>query len=897
MIKNLYQFTSVMCIAILACNSLFISNSFAQQKRIDLLKIPNVSKEQIICFALYTVHDSVLKLTAQLYPIKQNDDRNVRLEIKENGMWKQIAETEVIEDGWTAPFRVNNWDMTKDIEYRVVHGTSAFYEGTIKKDPIDKDEIVVAAFTGNSINPAHGGDIPKKDIIENIKKIKPDLLFFSGDQVYDHNRHYAAWLKFGRDFGEIIRNIPTITIPDDHDVGQANLWGEEGIQSNTGAGHDGGYFKPLTYVMEAQRAQTSHLPDPYDPTPIKRGLPVYYTDFTIGKVDFAVIEDRKFKTGPEGVIPQQGPRPDHIRNPEYDPKTVDVEEAQLLGNRQLKFLYEWGQDWEDVNMKAVLSQTIFCGGAHIHGKIGGRLHADLDSNGWPQTGRNKALAEIRRCFAIHIAGDQHLGSIFHHGIDDWNDANYSFCVPSIANLYLRWWDPLLPGKNHKSGMPEYTGEHLDGFGNKLTCWAAANPDKNPNGGGKLTTRAAGFGVVRFNTKTREITMECWPRNVDISDPDTTQYEGWPKTIHQNENYARNAIAKLPTLEISGQEDTVVQIIDDTNNKTVYTIRIQGNTFTPNVFKEGSYTIKVGESDEHAVFKGVNSIGLDEEKTIKVSLNDIEKQKIKNFSKNNTHISHIYKTIDNRELQLHLHFPPGWKESDQRPAIIFFFGGGWNGGTINQFKYQADYFASRGIVAARADYRVKSRDDVTPDQCVVDARSAVRWLRKNAVNLGIDPNQLITSGGSAGGHLAACQIIEDSVDDDQIEISASTVPQAMVLYNPALDFTTRKDLLNRIGNDVMLAKKISPNQHLNQYTPPTIQIWGSEDKQERLAQWDIFKKNAKTAGVHVEAYIAEGEGHGFFNTSPWLEKTTYAADEFLESLGYLEGKPTVVIPKE
>ncbi|MEK6237809.1 MAG: hypothetical protein N2C14_24120, partial [Planctomycetales bacterium] len=341
---------------------------------------------------------------------------------------------------------------------------------------------------------------------------------------------------------------------------------------------------------------------------------------TIGGVSFAVIEDRKFKTGPQGLIPKQGPRPDHIRDPNYDPKSVDVPAAVLLGERQLKFIRGWGADWSDCEMKAVLSQTIFCGGAHIHGKVGGRLHADLDSNGWPQTGRNKALAEMRRAFAIHIAGDQHLGTIFHHGIDDWNDSVYSFCVPSIANLYLRWWDPLEPGKNRLPGMPEYTGEHLDGFHNKVTCWAAANPSKGPNGGGKLTVRAAGFGVVKFNKPKREITMECWPRNVDVTDPAAKQYPGWPKTIKQEDNYARKAAAWLPTLEIDGPADPVVQVTNESNQEIVYTLRIKGKYYRPKVFQQGKYTVRVGNGiDKPKTIKGVQSIGADVKKSLKIKL--------------------------------------------------------------------------------------------------------------------------------------------------------------------------------------------------------------------------------------------------------------------------------------
>jgi phosphodiesterase/alkaline phosphatase D-like protein len=585
----------------------------------QVLKVPEVSRDKVICFALYTVQDNILKLTAQLYPLKKGEDRKLRLEIRQDGRWKQIATAQVIEKGWTALFRVENWDSTKNAKYRIAHGKDAYYTGTIRKDPIDKDIIVVAAFTGNSIYPNHGGDIPKNDIVENLKKLKPDLLFFSGDQVYDHNRHYPYWLKFGRDFGDVIRNTPTVTIPDDHDVGQANLWGAGGRLSHTRAGHDGGYAAPVEYVKEVERAQTSHLPDPYDPTPIERGIGVYYTSLTVGGVSFAIIEDRKFKSGPHGLVPQRGPRPDHILDPNYDPKSVDVPGATLLGERQLKFLRDWASDWRGADMKAVLSQTIFCGGAHIHGRTGNRLHADLDSNGWPQTGRKKALAEIRKAFAIHIAGDQHLASIFRHGIDDWNDACYSFCVPSIANLYLRWWRPLEPGKNREPGAPEYTGEFLDGLGNKLTCLAAANPSPKPNGGHKLTTRAAGFGVVKFNKKTREITLECWPRNVDITDSNVKQYPGWPRIIKQQDNYGRKAVAYLPTIEVVGMNNPVIQVINKSNDEIIYTLRINGNSYRPMVFKKGKYTVKVVQqgTEKMKILAGIRSLAPGRTKKINV----------------------------------------------------------------------------------------------------------------------------------------------------------------------------------------------------------------------------------------------------------------------------------------
>ena len=578
----------------------------------DLLAIPEVARKDVICFALYTVHQKTLKLTAQLYPLTAQDPQTVRLEVEQGGSWVQAATAQVNPQGWTATFRVENWDDTQSARYRVLHATEASYEGLIRKNPKDKPELVIAAFTGNSINPAHGGDISRQDIIDNVKKIDADLLFFSGDQVYDHTRHYAAWLKFGRDFGEIIKDRPTLTLPDDHDVGQPNLWGESGKVSTLSGAADGGYAQPAPYVQEVERAQTSHFPDPIDPRPIQQGIGVWFTNLNWGQVDFAILEDRKFKTGPAGRVPKQGPRPDHIRDPNYDPASVDLPNAVLLGERQQKFLDDWAVDWRHSKMKVALSATIFCGGAHIHGDANGRLHADLDSNGWPQRGRNLALASLRRAFAFHLAGDQHLATIFQHGIDQHRDAIYSFCVPSIANLYLRWWDPLEPGKNREPGAPEYTGDHLDGFHNKVTNFAAANPEKMP-GGKLLNTRAAGFGIVRLNTAKRQITMECWPRHVDVSDPNSRQYPGWPKTISQFDNYSPLSWGQAGQLTFN-VADPVVQLQDKETNQVLYTVRIQGTQFTPKVPVGRSFVVLAGRDAADTVVSDQVQAG-DAERTI------------------------------------------------------------------------------------------------------------------------------------------------------------------------------------------------------------------------------------------------------------------------------------------
>ncbi|MEM6318195.1 MAG: alkaline phosphatase D family protein [Bacteroidota bacterium] len=479
----------------------------------------NVARDSVIAFGIYTVSNQTLKMSAQLFPLYPEETRTVRLEVKEGDSWKEIQRQEVNDLGWSALFRVDNWDDSRDVIYRLAHGKGAYFEGVIRKNPVDKKELVLAAFSCNS-NKDRGD---RANYIRNVNHHDPDLLFFAGDQSYDHKEHTAAWLKFGVQFRDIFRQRPCITIPDDHDIGQGNIWGEYGKKASSMAGADGGYFFHPEYVKMVERCQTAHLPDPYDPTPVQQGIGVYYTNLEIGHVDFAIIEDRKFKSGPKGKIPQQGPRPDHIRNPNYDPKSVDVAGLELLGKRQLDFLEGWGAT-KNGKMKAVLSQTGFCGGAHLHGQKDNRLHADMDSNGWPQTGRNKALTAIKKANAVHIGGDQHLATVIHHGINEFEDGPHAFIVPALVNnYYSRWWWPEdeKAGKNANAALP-WTGQYLDGFANKITMKAYVNPESPSSG--------SGYGLIRFNQQKEEVTFECWPREVDVSTSNAQQFVGFPITI-------------------------------------------------------------------------------------------------------------------------------------------------------------------------------------------------------------------------------------------------------------------------------------------------------------------------------------------------------------------------------
>ena len=563
----------------------------------------DVPRDQVVAFALYTHENGTLKMTAQLYPLKPGESREARLEIQRGGLWVPIATAPVYYPGWDAHFRVENWDNTRDFPYRVRHGEAAQFEGLIRRDPKDKAQIVIANMSCNSSRTTGG----RAEIIENLRLQNPDVLFFAGDQTYRHTEHTAGWIEFGLQFRDVMRDRPTICIPDDHDVGHPNLWGENGKKSVSKDNSDGGYFYPVDYVNMVQRQQTWHLPDAVDPAPVERGITVYFTRMRVGNVDFAIIEDRKFKSGPAGKIPKMGPRPDHINDTNYDPKTIDLPGLELLGQRQLRFLREWGADWTGAQMKVVLSQTAFCGAVHLHGAQNNRLLADLDCNGWPQTGRNKALEELRRVRATHLCGDQHLAVVVKHGIEEFGDGPFAFTSPALVNtIYGRWWHPLdeKPGPNAVKGSPlPWTGDFKDGLGNKISMLAYANPPKISD----EKQRADGYGIAKFEKEARRVTFECWPRFSDAKKGDSEQFSGWPLTISSDENDGRKPIAWLPELVFEGMQNPVVQVIEEKSGEVIYTLRIQGNRFAPPVFAAGEYTIKTGRDKPDAqTFKGIKS---------------------------------------------------------------------------------------------------------------------------------------------------------------------------------------------------------------------------------------------------------------------------------------------------
>lgn len=577
------------------------------------LKVP---RDQVIAFALYTHDRGVLKMSAQFFPLMPDEPREATLELMRNGQWREVAKSAIHYPGWDAHFRVQPWDSAQNVNYRVRHGSAASFEGTIRRDPIDKDVLVVGTLSCNSSRTKG----PREEIVNNLKIQDPDLLFFAGDQTYHHTQHTAGWIEFGLQFRDLLRDRPSITIPDDHDVGHGNLWGESGKKSMTPVGNDGGYIYPAAYVMQVERAQTWHLPDPADPRPVEQGIGVYFTSLRVGGVDFAILEDRKFKSGPFGKIPQLGPRPDHITDPAYDRRAIDLPGLELLGERQLTWLNQWTEDWRGAQLKCVLSQTAFCGAVHLHGQRTNRLLADLDCNGWPQSGRNAALQIIRRAWAPHLCGDQHLAVVVKHGITNYGDGPWSFTSPAIVNtIYGRWWHPLdeMPGKHPRAQSPlPWTGDYEDGLGNRISMHAYANP-------GDITDeqqRGDGYGIVRFNKSKRTVTFECWPRFAKCTDGDGAQYPGWPITVAMDENDGRKPAGWLPEVIFQGPPNPVVQVVEESSGEVMYTVRVPGDRFRARVYSLGRHSIRAGrDRPDGPTLPGLTPGPKNDQRTIRVTL--------------------------------------------------------------------------------------------------------------------------------------------------------------------------------------------------------------------------------------------------------------------------------------
>jgi alkaline phosphatase D len=376
---------------------------------------------------MHTLSNNILKMTAQLPPVSNTENQEAELQVRNNGDWQTISRGSMHPGARTVTWKIEDWDSGKDHEYRVLfdyvnsmgNAVADEYTGVIRKDPVDKPLRV------GSLTCQIWMGFPYSPVVKNLEHSQPDLLYFSGDQLYESNGGYGVvrwpedeailnylgkWYMFGWAFGDLMRDIPTVVTPDDHDVYHGNLWGEGGVPfddqhliketNQIGTSDKKGFLNTVGFVNVVNQTQCAHLPDPYDPTPIEQGMSVWYTGLDYGRVSFSIISDRIYKSAPERVSHWEG-RHDHVTAPLEDPMSIEKEGLELLGGRQEQFLREWIRDWNSVDFKVVMSQSPYAAAATHHGQYDAYLYGDLDAGGWPKMARDRAIRHNpeRVCFS------------------------------------------------------------------------------------------------------------------------------------------------------------------------------------------------------------------------------------------------------------------------------------------------------------------------------------------------------------------------------------------------------------------------------------------------------------------------------------------------------------------
>lgn len=253
--------------------------------------------------------------------------------------------------------------------------------------------------------------------------------------------------------------------------------------------------------------------------------------------------------------------------------------------------------------------------------------------------------------------------------------------------------------------------------------------------------------------------------------------------------------------------------------------------------------------------------------------------------------YVYKTSGGKARKMEVYFPPNHDAAQAKvPGLILFHGGGWTGGNLGQFRTACAYFASRGMVCATAEYHLPDKAAIAalpPGQshkrlCVTDAKSAIRWFKQHAAQLGIDPQRIVTGGGSAGGHVSALATLNPGLNDPADPPGIDTRVVAYLWFNPAFSPGDKADA------------EIDILAHLKADLPPALVFFGDQDGWQ--AGWNAAHAQGKSLGVRsLDLRMAPGQGHGFFNQDPWRTITLLAADEFLVRQGLLAGLPTLKAP--
>lgn len=514
--------------------------------------------------------DSIF-LTAQLMPLKLKSSDKITLNLFNKKVHQTFTgnyDSTAHQVRFRVPFPQNQLELNFRVKYTgnqtEINNSSI---GTISIAPRKKPEIMALNCNGMPFFPRDGVDYttllyPYRQIEKGYDKIEPDVLVFLGDQIYESRPempiykmpfakldYLYKWSIWCYTFRNLTNQQPTIVLTDDHDVYQGNLWGNGGKPAkqtdkdsipayygktnyDTWQQDNGGYFMPLEFVNLAISSQTSHLPAPFK-NKTSMGMINYYTTYQYGDINFCLLEDKKFKSPPSKIeddIFNGYPVDIHLTPADFKADNVD-----LLGENQLQMLKKWVQKPSQKNEKRViLTQSAYASLTTVQinytplndqpkrkDSTKQKVAPDMDTNGWPKVGRDRALNTIGNTKVFFLSGDQHMAAV----IEVYDTAQNSitfFSVPAIANTWPRmWWPSDESQKNHPLGI------YTDAFGNKMKVKAVANPNPNAPEPNKTNYKSPGFGVVKLNRKGNKVKMYAYPLYFDEG---PKQYDNWPVKI-------------------------------------------------------------------------------------------------------------------------------------------------------------------------------------------------------------------------------------------------------------------------------------------------------------------------------------------------------------------------------
>ena len=494
-----------------------------------------------ILWSQYTLSDGRLTVSAQMPPLGEADPDTVAFQVADGPDWQTLAHSRIDPDARVAVFRIDQWRHERPTDARLVYrwqGEPHAWAMTIRPEPAPDRPLSVAVFSCD-----HGYAFPHAPLVADVLQRDPDVVFFAGDQIYEHVGGFGTartqpvdfaildylrkYAQFGWTWREVLRDRPSVVIPDDHDVYHGNVWGAGGRLLQPGERPvQGGYLMPTRFVNAVQMTQTASLPPPFDPTPTPSGIGVYYTAFRYGPLDLAVVEDRKWKTGPG-----------QIDGPIYERSAL--QDAELLGRRQEAFLERWLE--REAPFKVVLSQTMFAKPATHQGWQLKPQPRDPDCNGWPMPARDRAL-KLLGPDVVMLAGDQHLGMLARLGVETWDDGPLAFMAPGTANGHPRAWLPDTTAAGEPAKPRGHTGRYIDGLGGRLDVLGVANPQPGSN---ELRThnthphtlarlKGSGWGLATFDPATGRITFDMIrtpgrSNDDDDNTPGVDSFPGFPIT--------------------------------------------------------------------------------------------------------------------------------------------------------------------------------------------------------------------------------------------------------------------------------------------------------------------------------------------------------------------------------